>query len=325
MANAWAYTKGTATTTRDRATDVIFGIVTFAFVNQTKQTMILITGATGQLGGKVIDQLLKKIPAARIAGLVRDESKAADLKTKGVDIRIGNYDDLAALDRAMQGVAKVLLIAGTDEEKRLQQHKNVMDAAKKAGVKCVAFTSRTLKDKDTLVNRLMDSYFDTEDYLKASGLDYAIFRNVLYMDVLPQFMGGEKVFERGIYLPAGEGKVPFALRSEMGEGIANVLAAGDCKNRTYKFTGSETYTFDDIAATLTQLSGKEVKYTSPEKAEFEAQMKGRGLPDVMVERITGFITDIKNGQESEVSADLENALGRKPTSLEAGLKTLFKL
>lgn len=87
------------------------------------------------------------MPADQIAGLVRDESKAADLKAKGVAIRIGDYDNLAALDLAMRGVDKVLLIAGTDEEKRLQQHKNVIDAAKKAGVKCVAFTSRTFKDK----------------------------------------------------------------------------------------------------------------------------------------------------------------------------------
>lgn len=172
------------------------------------------------------------MPAAQIAGLVRDESKVADLKAKGVGIRIGDYDNLAALDQAMQGVDKILLIAGTDEQGRLQQHKNVMDAAKKSGVKCLAFTSRTLRDKDTLVNRLMDSYFDTENYLKARGLDHAIFRNVLYMDALPQFVGGEKVFERGIYVPAGEGKVPFAVRSEMGEGIANVLAADDCENRT---------------------------------------------------------------------------------------------
>ncbi len=265
------------------------------------------------------------MPADQIAGLVRDESKAADLKAKGVAIRIGDYDNLAALDLAMRGVDKVLLIAGTDEEKRLQQHKNVIDAAKKAGVKCVTFTSRTFKDKNTLVNRLMDSYFDTEEYLKASGLNYAIFRNVLYMDALPQFVGGEKVFERGIYVPAGEGKVPFALRSEMGEGIANVLAVEVCENRTYKFTGSETYTFNDIAATLTKLSGKEVKYSSPEKTDFEAQMKGCGLADVMVERITGFITDIKNGQESEVSADLENALGRQLATLEVGLKALFNL
>lgn len=286
--------------------------------------MILITGATGQLGTAVIHQLLERSPAREVAALVRDENKAADLKNRGVAIRVGHYDDLSALDRAMQGVTKVLLIAGTDEQKRLQQHKNVMDAAKKAGVRCVAFTSRTLQDKTTLVNRLMDSYFDTEDYLKASGLDYAIFRNVLYMDTLPQFAGGN-VFETGINLPADQATVPFALRNEMGEGIANVLLAGNCPNRTYNFTASEAWSFSDIAATLTKLSGQEVTYNPIEKSDFEAGLKQRGLPDVMVERITGFITDIKNGQESAVETDLETALGRQPASLETGLKLLFNL
>ncbi len=286
--------------------------------------MILITGATGQLGAAVINQLLEKSPASQVVALVRDEAKAADLNSKGVHIRVGNYDDLDSLNRAMQGVTKVLLIAGTDEQKRLQQHKNVMDAAKKAGVPCVAFTSRTLRDKTTLVNRLMDTYFDTEDYLRASGLDYAIIRNVLYMDTLPQFMGGN-VFDTGINLPAGQATVPFALRSEMGEGIANLLLTGDCQNRTYNFTASEAWSFTDIATTLTKLSGKTVNYKPVEKSDFEAGLKQRGLPDVVVGRISGFITDIKNGQESVVSTDLETALGRKPASLEEGLKKLFNL
>ena len=286
--------------------------------------MILITGGTGQLGTAVINHLLAKTPASQLAALVRDESKAADLNRNGVSIRVGNYDDLDSLDRAMQGIDKVLLIAGTDEEKRLQQHKNVMDAAKRASVACVAFTSRALSDKNSLENRLMDSYFTTEDYLKASGLTYAIFRNVLYMDAIPQFVG-EKVFETGINVPAGEGKVSFALRDELAETIANVLLAGDCTNRTYTFTGNHAYSFGDVAAALTSLSGKEVTYTSLEKTEFETRMQARGLPDVIVKRITAFITDIKNGQEADISADMENALGRKPISLEDGLKKLYKL
>ena len=286
--------------------------------------MILITGGTGQLGTAVINHLLAKTPASQLAALVRDESKAADLNRNGVSIRVGNYDDLDSLDRAMQGIDKVLLIAGTDEEKRLQQHKNVMDAAKRASVACVAFTSRALADKNSLENRLMDSYFTTEDYLKASGLTYAIFRNVLYMDAIPQFVG-EKVFETGINVPAGEGKVSFALRDELAETIANVLLAGDCTNRTYTFTSNHAYSFGDVAAALTSLSGKEVTYTSLEKTEFETRMQARGLPDVIVKRITAFITDIKNGQEADISADMENALGRKPISLEDGLKKLYKL
>lgn len=287
--------------------------------------MILVTGATGQLGTAVVNNLLEKTSANRIAAFVRDESKASALKEKGIDIRVGSYDDTASLDKAMHGIEKVLLIAGTDENNRLQQHQNVVDAAKKAGVQCIAYTSRTLKDRNTLANKLMEGHFQTEDYIKASGLNYAIFRNVLYMDTIPQFVGGEKVFETGIHLPTGHGRVPFALRSEMGEAIAHVLSESGCSNRIYKFTGSETYSFDLVAATLSDLSGKKVGYIPAEKSAFEAQMKERGTPEAMVQKVVGFLTDIKNGQEEEVSPDLQNLLGRKPASLKEGLKVLFNL
>jgi NAD(P)H dehydrogenase (quinone) len=295
--------------------------------------MILITGATGQLGTAVIKNLLEKTSAERanltlrerITALVRDEIKASALKEKGVDIRVGNYDDPASLDNAMQGIAKVLLIAGTDEDKRLRQHQNVVDAAKKAGVQCIAYTSRNLKDPSTLTNKLMNGHFQTEDYIKASGLNYVLFRNALYMDTIGQFVGGEKVFETGINLPTGDGRVPFALRSEMGEAIANVLLESSCDNRIYQLTGSESYSFDDVAATLSDLSGKKVSYTPADRSVFETQMKERGVPEMMVQRVAGFLTDIKNGQEEEVSFDLENVLGRKPASLKEGLKVIFNL
>ncbi|MEP7037597.1 MAG: hypothetical protein ABI891_04580 [Acidobacteriota bacterium] len=111
----------------------------------------------------------------------------------------------------------------------------------------------------------------------------------------------------------------------MGEAVTNALLESNCHNRTYKFTGSEAYSFDDVAAALSELSGKRVNYTPLEKTAFETQMKERGLPDMMVQRITGFLTDIKNGQEEETSLDLKNMLGRKPASLEEGLKALFNL
>ena len=181
-----------------------------------------------------------------------------------------------------------------------------------------------MKDRNTLVNRLMEGHFQTEDYIKASGLTYMLFQNILYMDVLPQFVG-PAVFERGIYVPAGEGKVAFALRSEMGEGIANALAAGGSDNTIYKLTGIEAYSFADVAAVLSDLSGKRVSYTAAEPSAFEAGLKERGLPEVVAQRVTGFITDIKNGQEADVSEDLSMLLGRKPASLKEGLKGLFDL
>ncbi|MEG3857535.1 SDR family oxidoreductase [Microcoleus sp. herbarium12] len=286
--------------------------------------MILVTGATGQLGTAVVKNLLEKTSANQIAALVRDESKASALKEKGVDIRVGNYDDAASLDKAMYGIEKVLLIAGTDEENGLGQHQNVVDAAKKAGVQCIAYTSRTLKDRNTIANQLMVRHFQTEDYIKASGLNYVLFRNVLYMDTIGLFVG-ERVFETGINLPTDRGRVPFALRSEMGEAIANALLESDRSNRIYKLTASESYSFEDVAATLSDLSGKEVDYTPAEKSAFETQMKDRGTPETVVQKIVGFLTDIKNGQEEEVSPDMENLLGRKPASLKEGLKVLFNL
>jgi NAD(P)H dehydrogenase (quinone) len=269
--------------------------------------MILVTGATGKLGTAVVKNLLEKTSANQVAAFVRDESKASALKEKGVDIRVGSYDDTASLNQAMHGIEKVLLIAGTDEKNRLQQHQNVVDAAKKAGVQCIAYTSRTLKDRSTIANKLMVEHFQTEDYIEASGLNYTLFRNVLYMDTIPMFVG-EGVFDQGIYLPTGHGRVPFALRSEMGEVIAHELLKSGCGNRVYKLTGSESYSFDDVAATLSDLSGKKVGYTPAEKSAFEAQMKERGVPEMMVQKVVGFLTDIKNGQEEEVSPDMENLL-----------------
>lgn len=288
--------------------------------------MILVTGATGQLGTAVISNLLNKTSAERIAAFVRDESKASALKEQGVDIRVGNYDDIASLDRAMQGIEKVLLIAGTDEDEdnRLRQHQHVVDAAKKAGVKYIAYTSRNLKDPNTLVNKLMVGHFQTEDCITASGLNYALFRNALYMDTIPLFVGAG-VLDTGINLPTGDGRVSFALRSEMGEAIANALLESSGDNRIYQLTSSESYSFGDVAATLSDLSGKQVSYTPAEKSVFEAQMKERGTPSAVVEKIVGFLTDIKNGQEAEVSQDLANLLGRSPASLQEGLKVLFNL
>jgi NAD(P)H dehydrogenase (quinone) len=105
------------------------------------------------------------------------------------------------------------------------------------------------------------------------------------MDTIPQFVGGGRVFDKAINLPTGDGRVAFALRSEMGEAIANVLLESDLGNRIYQLTGSESYTFDDVATTLADLSGKAVAYTPAQKSVFEAQMTERGVPSAMVQRL----------------------------------------
>jgi len=286
---------------------------------------ILVTGATGHLGSKVIETLLKKIPSSQISIITRKEDKRAEFESKGFNAFIGNYDDTASLENAMSGVDTVLLISSGDQGDRMQEHKNVIDAAKKTGVKHIAYTSRSLKDRNTLANKLMVEHFQTEDYIKESGLNYIFFRNILYMDVIPQFIGGNVALEKGIFLPAGDGRVAFALRSEMGEAMANVLLNETCENKIYNFTGSETYSFYDIAATLTELSGKEVKYNNLDANVFSGMMKQRNIPEPMIQKIIDFITDIKQNQEAGITNDLEIKLGRKPAGLKDGLKQLFEL
>ena len=286
--------------------------------------MILVTGATGHLGGAVIHQLLQLIPASQITAFARDEHKAAALREKGVSLRIGDYNNTDSLDNAMRGVDTVLLISGGDAGNALQQHQNVVDAAQKANVSCIAYTSRSLKDRNTLANQLMVRHFQTEDYIKASGLRYVLFRSILYMDTIPLF-AGPNVLESGIALPAGQGKVAFALRSEMGEAMANVLADGPTDNQIYNFTGATAYSFGDVAASLTTLSGKPVTYTPVAPADFAIRMKQRGVPEGQVQRMIDFMTDIKNGQEEGISPDLATVLGRKPASLEEGLNAFYQL
>jgi len=287
--------------------------------------MILITGATGKLGGRVIETLLmKNVPATEIAALVRDENKAASLKEQGIDIRIGDYDNKHSLDKAMTGIDKVLLVSGGNADNGLEQHQNVVDAAKKAGVKCIAYTSHCLKDRNTLVNDIMIRHFETEDYIIASGLNYILFRNILYMDSMSMLVG-KNVLDKGVTLPAGDGRVSFALRSDEAEAIGNILAEGSCNNRIYNFTGSETYSFYDVADALSQLSGKNISYTTITEETYRANAKELGVPEHVMKAVTTFMADIKNGQGSTVSKDLEEALGRKPVDLKTGLKLLLNL
>lgn len=283
---------------------------------------ILVTGATGILGTAVIETLLKKIPSNQISILTRKEEKRLEFQSKGFQAYLGDYNDITALEKAMKETETVLLISAGDQGDRMQEHRNVVDAAKKSGVQCIAYTSRSLKDRASLSNKLMFDHFNTEDYIRESGLKYTIFRNALYMDVVPLFVG-KQVFETGIFQPAGDGKVAYALRQEQGEAMANVLLNEVCQNQVYKFTGSEAYSFYDVADVLTDLSGKEVNYTAVENPAFEEIMKRKGLPEGMVKKIIDFNLDIKNGQEAEVTNDLEMKLGRKPATLKEGLKVLF--
>ena len=285
---------------------------------------ILITGATGHLGTAVINQLLKNTDASNIVAFVRDENNTGYLKENGIKFHLGTFEDNASLDKAMVGIEKVLLISTTDP-KRFYQHKNVVDAAKKAGVKFIAYTSVPIRDLDSAAAKtLLESHFQTEDYIKESGLSYAFLRNNIYVDMVPMYIG-EKVFETGIYLPAGNGKVPFALRREMGEATANLLLQSEPLQNIYDITNTELYSFEDVASVLSELSGKQITYTDANIDEFTKGLKAHKTPAHIIPIFTAFVTDFKNHQYEKTSGDLEKLLGRKPATLKEALKELYKL
>jgi len=286
--------------------------------------MILVTGATGQLGSATLSHLLNNIPPNKVAAFARDHGKAEHLKKKGIDVRIGTYDDVASLEQAFQGIEKVLLISGTDPN-RVQQHKNVVDAAKKAGTRHLVYTGISLKDIQTsAVKSVMGSHIQTEDYIKESGLPYTLLHNTLYTDGIPMF-AGDNVFETGIVLPAGDGQVPYALRREMGEAAANVLLQDGHENKTYEITGGALYSYADVTKALSELSGKDIAYTDVDAVAFTEQIKQAGVPEFVAFMITGLATDTKNHQFEGVSKDLEHLLGRSPITLDAGLKEVYGL
>ena len=287
--------------------------------------MMLVTGATGGLGSAVVRRLLQRTDAADVAAFVRDERKAADMVGRGVSVRVGDYDDTAALDRALVGVERVLLIAGNDPQRRVQQHQNVIDACVRAGVGLIGFASRSLRDVHASGNTLMGDYFETEDRIRRSGLPHVLFRNALYLDTVPVYVGGELVFETGIRLPAGEGKVAFALRREMGEALANAMLDHTGVDRTHVIAASRAFSFDDVAAALTAASGRSVDYIRVSDEDYLAVTMRASVPEHLARRFLGFFLDIRDNQLDETSTDLGALLGREPATLPEGLRELFNL
>jgi NAD(P)H dehydrogenase (quinone) len=288
--------------------------------------MILVTGATGQFGKSTIDFLLKKgISSTNIVALVRDEEKAVELKNKGVVLRIGDYDNYTSLVNAFKGVEKLLFVSGSDIFKRLEQHQNVVDAAKEAGVQHIVYTSFQGKNEteSSPLWLVAQSHLQTETWLKESGIDSTILKNTLYMDFVPAFLG-ENVLETGvIYLPAGNGKVGAVLRSEMAEATANILTSSTPAAKIYRFTSHEAFSYQEVAQHLSEITGKTVNYISPTADEYAHTLTEHGVPTEFIGLFSSFAVAQANGELEMVGSDLEQLLGRKPTSVKTFLNQVY--
>ncbi|HBC1010046.1 TPA: SDR family oxidoreductase [Escherichia coli] len=218
--------------------------------------MIAITGATGQLGHYVIESLMKTVPASQIVAIVRNPAKAQALTAQGITVRQADYGDEAALTSALQGVEKLLLISSSEVGQRAPQHRNVINAAKAAGVKFIAYTSLLHADKSPL--GLADEHIETEKMLADSGIVYTLLRNGWYSE--NYLASAPAALEHGVFIgAAGDGKIASATRADyavaaalksvgLPDGLADMLADSD--------VGASKGGLFDNSKTLSKLIGR---------------------------------------------------------------------
>ena len=287
--------------------------------------MILITGASGHFGKATIEHLLNKgVSENNIAALVRDENKAQDLKAKGVQIKIGDYNQYKTLVDAFKGINQLVLVSSSDLEQRTQQQLNAINAAKEAGVKYIYYTSFERKNETahSPIAAVALSHIDTEKAIKESGLTYTIFKNNLYMEVF-LFFFGDKVLEQGIYFPAGNTKAGYASRTDMAEAMANVILSEKHRNKVYSINHTDNVSMNEIAETLSELAGKTINYYSPSAEEYMNTLTQAGVPAPYINMFAGFAEAIKQGEFETTQTDLETLLNRKPTSLKEFLSQTY--
>lgn len=281
--------------------------------------MIVITGASGQLGRQVITELLKKLPAAEIVAAVRDPNKVADLAAQGVQVRVADYNQPATLESAFKGADKVLLISSNELGQRVTQHGHVIDAAKKAGVTLLAYTSILHADSSPLA--LAAEHKETEALIKASGLPYAILRNGWYTE--NYLASVPTALQHGVLIgSAANGKISSAARADYAAAAAVVLTEVNQAGKVYELAGNDAYTLTDLAAKISRQSGKHVAYQNLPKAEFKNALIGAGLPEVFAELLADSDLGASQGGLFDNSHQLSQLIGR-PTAPLAGMIKLL--
>lgn len=274
--------------------------------------MIVVTGASGQLGRLVIEALLKKLPAGEIAAAVRHPEKVADLAARGVQVRQADYDEPASLVSAFKGGDKLLLISASEVGRRVPQHRAVIEAAKAAGVGLLAYTS--ILHADTSPLPLAAEHQETESLIRASGLPAVILRNGWYSE---NYLAGiPAALQYGVVLgSAGEGRIASAARADYAEAAAAVLMLDNQAGRIYELAGDQAYTLGDLAREISQQSGKAVAYQNLPESEFKAALLGAGLPEGLATLLAESDIGASKGGLFDDGRQLSRLIGRPTTPL----------
>ena len=277
-----------------------------------------ITGASGQLGRLVIQGLRAKLAHADIVALVRTPSKAADL---GVEVREADYARPETLDQALSGIDTLLMISGSEVGQRLVQHRNIIEAAKKAGVRRVVYTSLLHADRSTL--GLAPEHVQTEALLAASGLSVTLLRNGWYTE---NYTGavGPAVASGALIGSAGQGKIASAARADFADAAVVVLTTPGHEGKTYELAGDSAYTLADLAAEISRQTGKDIPYRDLPAADYAAALVGAGVPAPWPDMLAATDVEVAQGALFDNGHALSKLIGRPTTSLKDAVAAALK-
>lgn len=279
---------------------------------------IAITGASGQLGRLVIERLRTKVPTSDIVALVRTPSKATDL---GVEVREADYTRPDTLDKALAGVDTLLMISGSEVGQRVAQHRNIIDAAKKAGIKRVVYTSLLHAERSTL--SLAPEHVETESLLQASGLNITLLRNGWYTENYTASVG--PAVANGTFIgSAGQGKIASAARADYADAAVAVLTTTGHEGKTYELAGDSAYTLAELAAEISRQTGKDIPYKDLPPADYTAALTTAGLPAPWPEALASFDVEAAKGALFDDSRELSKLIGRPTTSLKDSVAAALK-
>ncbi len=283
--------------------------------------MIAITAATGQLGHLVIEQLLSSTPATQIVAVVRDPAKAETFARRGVIVRRASYDDPAALERALAGVEKVLLISGTDFGHRLEQHTNVVNAAQRTGAKLLIYTS--LLRADTTPLNLGPEHAATEQIIRASGLPYIFLRNGWYHENYTASVPAA-LAHHAFVGSAGDGRIASAARADYAAAAVAALTGLAAPNRTYELAGDTAYTLAEFAAELSRQTGQPTPYVNLPEAEYAKILLGAGLPPPLAHGLASWDAGASQGALFDDRGELSRLIGRPTTPVRDAIAAALK-
>ncbi|PSL40957.1 NAD(P)H dehydrogenase (quinone) [Planomicrobium soli] len=280
---------------------------------------LLVTGATGKLGTKIIETLLQNVPAEQIAVSVRNLEKAEEMRFKGIEVRHGDFDHPETLNAAFAGIDRLLIIsADGDNETRIRQHTDAVAAAERAGVKFIAYTSLGNASNSQIF--LAPPHQATEAAILKTGIPYSFLRNNWYLEnEIPSIQGA--LAGAPWVTSAGNGKVGWALQQDYAEAAAAIIAGEGHENTIYELSG-KPLTQEELAAALEEVAGKEIPVLQVQDAEYADIMKQAGVPDFVVPMLVEIQRGIRNNALAIESDDFEKILGRPATPVEEGLNRI---